>query len=34
MLMACGKKYSDYKNIWISKDKKVKKEPEGIAIIE
>jgi hypothetical protein len=34
MLMACGKKYSDYKNIWISKDRKVKKEPEGIAIIE
>lgn len=24
--MACGKKYSDYKNIWISKDRKVKKE--------
>lgn len=32
--MACGKKYSDYKNIWISKDGKVKKESEGIAIIK
>ena len=32
--MACGKKYSDYKNIWIYKYRKVKNEPEGIAIIE
>lgn len=34
MLTACGKKYSDYKNTWISEDGKVELEPDGIAKIE
>ncbi len=33
-LTACGKKYSDYTNSWVSEDGKVTLEPEGTAQID
>ena len=30
---ACGKKYSDYPNVWVSKDECVRIDPGGIAYI-
>ena len=34
LLTACGKKYSDYPNSWVSEDGKVIIEPEGVAQIQ
>lgn len=33
LITACGKKYSDYPNVWVSEDESIRIDPGGIAYI-